>query len=355
MKLSGDQFQEIHATLLETYNPETLRMMTRMYLNETLHNIAGGATFSQQVFALIEWAEDKGKVAQLVRAAQAGNPDQPALKTLVERVQRWLLPGALATTVDFDWVTIPAGDFLMGSEPARDRAALEDELPQHTLYLPTFEIARVPVTVAQFAAFVAATGYQTSAEAMGWVWSWRAGAYVRGDGANWRQPHGPYSSINSKLDHPVSCLSLADAQAFCQWAGVRLPTEAEWEKAARGTDGRIYPWGDASPTRRTCNFGMNEGDTMPVGSYTAGASLYGVLDMAGNVYEWTASLFLPYPIEIEKKPEDADTFSRRVLRGGAFSSSVENMRAARRRDDELRIYNAYGLRVARDAQGASTS
>jgi sulfatase modifying factor 1 len=114
------------------------------------------------------------------------------------------------------------------------------------------------------------------------------------DGAYWEHPHGPGSEV--KDDRPVTCISWVDALAFCAWAKVRLPTEAEWEKAARGTDARIYPWGNEPPDKSRCNFDMNVGDTTPVPpldngkppKYPPGAN--GLYDMAGNVWEWTSSI-----------------------------------------------------------------
>ncbi len=121
-----------------------------------------------------------------------------------------------------------------------------------------------------------------------------------------------------------------DAQAFCEWAKVRLPSEAEWEKAARGTDGRIWPWGDDSPTERHCNFNMNIGDTTPVGNYPDGASPYDVLDMAGNVWEWTSSLFKPYRYDANDGREDPQASGSRTLRGGSWLRTEQGVRCAHR-------------------------
>jgi formylglycine-generating enzyme len=242
--------------------------------------------------------------------------------------------------IDFDWVTIPAGEFLMGSNKMVDKLAYDDETPQHTLYLPEYRIARVPVTVVQFAAFVGARGHTTTAEVQGSAWSWTGSDWKEIKGSDWAHPRGPESSVRAKQDHPVTCVSWHDATAFCQWAGARLPTEAEWEKAARGTDGRIWPWGNWEPNGGVCNFNMAVGDTTPVERNPDGKSPFGLLDVAGNVWEWTSSLWgrgrdkpeFGYPYDATDGREDpsaADTV-RRVLRGGSFGNGVRVMRCAYR-------------------------
>lgn len=198
-------------------------------------------------------------------------------------------------------VEIPAGEFLMGSTEYRDAK------PQFSLDLDTYWIGRYEVTNQQFAAFARATGYQAE--------------------GNWREHFKP------GLDkHPVVSVSWDDARAYCRWAEVRLPTEAEWEKAARGTDGRLYPWGDDWDARRCNNRSMQRPDlmarmapvhngrgTLPVGSFPEGASPYGLLDMAGNAFEWTMSPFDPYPYRRDDGREANDDPIEVSLRGGGWA------------------------------------
>jgi len=210
-----------------------------------------------------------------------------------------------------EMVLIPAGEFLMGSDPARDRQADDNELPQHTLYLPDYYLAKTPVTNAQYAAFVQATGHDLP--------------------EHWKRRKPP----KGKEDHPVVYISLEDAVAYCNWLSrvtgkaYCLPSEAEWEKGARGTDGRVYPWGDEPPDEERCNFAMKMGETTPVGHYSPrGDSPYGCADMAGNVWEWTRSLWgdhlinadFRYPYDPKDGREDLEAHRRvhRVLRGGDF-------------------------------------
>ena len=171
-----------------------------------------------------------------------------------------------------EMVLVPAGEFSMGDDQD------DDEKPTHRVYLDAFYIDKYEVTNAHFQQFVQAMGHRTQAE--------RAG-----DNMTWRAPRGSGSSIAGLEQHPVVRVSQEDAKAYCTWAGKRLPTEAEWEKAARGTDGRIYPWGNQFDSKRG-NFAGRTKGTVPVGSYEGGQSPYGAHDMAGNVWEWVADWYL---------------------------------------------------------------
>ena len=152
-------------------------------------------------------------------------------------------------------VFVPAGDFIMGS-PDSDQEAGSDEKPQHTVSLDAFWVDRTEVTNAMFARFVAATGYKTQAERQGWgkVFSLSTQNWEQVDGANWQHPRGPATTIEGLDDHPAVSISWNDANTYCHWVGRRLPTEAEWEKAARGGDGRNYPWGNQAASGNLLNF-----------------------------------------------------------------------------------------------------
>lgn len=209
----------------------------------------------------------------------------------------------IGSPIHLELVRIPAGEFLMGSDPQLDQSAVANEQPQHRVNLAEYYIGKYPITVAQYADFAGAVGRKVS-EAPG------------------------------RADHPVTEVSWDDAVAFCRWLSersgraFRLPSEAEWEKAARGTDGWIYPWGNQKPDGTLCNYGVLRGATTPVSRYPAGASPYGALDMAGNVWEWTSSLFKPYPYRAEDGREDQKVREARVLRGGAFYDDARNVRCA---------------------------
>ncbi len=154
-----------------------------------------------------------------------------------------------------DMVRVPAGEFLYGDD-------------EQKVSLPEFWIDETAVTNGEFARFVQATGYKTTAEQTGIGYAYTGSKWQQTPGANWRHPGGPRTDIQSKADHPVVQVSWEDAVAYSMWAGKRLPTEQEWEKAARGADGREYPWGNQEPTRQLCNFNQHEHRTTPVGKYS---------------------------------------------------------------------------------------
>ena len=262
----------------------------------------------------------------------------------------------LAPGVALELVQVPAGEFVMGSDPSKDATAYDNETPQHKLYLPDYWIGKYPVTVAQFAAFVKATGYQTTAEKDGRAYAYTGSEWKDIKGADWQHPRGPRSNVQhaERANHPVTLVSWNDAVAFCQWASqitgrtVRLPSEAEWEKAARGTDGRLWPWGKEPPDDKRCNFKMNVQDTTPVGQYSPlGDSPYGCTDMAGNVWEWTLSLWKAYPYNASDGREDPNSLEARVLRGGSLYNTRREARCAFRSLGDgpfLRLNNS-GFRV----------
>jgi serine/threonine-protein kinase len=235
-------------------------------------------------------------------------------------------------------VLVPTGEFWMGSDQteldrfvdACKRAGTtmpickqwsQIEAPRHRVYLDAFHVDQHEVTNAQFERFVRATSHQTTAEqeGTGLVHHVKDGAWQTEElsGVAWRTPTGPRTSASH--NHPVVQVSWSDADAYCRWAGKRLPTEAEWEKAARGTDGRRYPWGETWSASRA-NGGRNVGATRPVGSYASGMSPYEAHDMAGNVLEWVADWWNEsyYQRSPERNPRGPDSGQYRILRGGSW-------------------------------------
>jgi sulfatase modifying factor 1 len=224
-------------------------------------------------------------------------------------------------------VPIPAGEFTMGSDSGE-----ADEKPQRNLYLPDFYISRYPVTNAEFETFVKATGHVTTAEKEGKGGVWLGDKWDWVKGADWRHPRGPDSGITGKDTHPVVQVSWDDALAYCQWAGKRLPTEAEWEKAARGVDGRIWPWGDEWVNGKCNTSEAGVGDTTPVGRYSpASDSPYGVADMAGNVWEWVGDWYKAYPGSTDRSDSFGEKY--RVARSGSWYHNQDNARCAFRNRD----------------------
>ena len=262
-------------------------------------------------------------------------------------------------------VHIPAGPFLMGSSDA-DPMADSDEKPQHRMELPDYWIGTYPVTVAQWRRFVKGDGYTTCA-----YWTEAGWRFINGlDAKPWYLRILPtmWSGHASTLDRwqgpetgddnlPVVNVSWFEAVAYCRWLSAQtghafyLPSEAEWEKAARGPDGRIWPWGNTWEPGRSNSEELSLGRPSPVGSFPDGVSPYGVHDMAGNVYEWCATKYgkgYPYQMEDEWAEAYLEEDTLRRLRGGRFGSSRTYVRGAYRNVNDDARYRTYdrGLRVA---------
>jgi serine/threonine-protein kinase len=207
-------------------------------------------------------------------------------------------------------VYVPSGQFLMGS-PDADAGAGIEEKPQRSVYLSVFWIDQTEVTNAMYMRCVRENVCSPPKETRS-------------------KTRLAYYDSPAFGNYPVIYVSWQEAEVYCQWAGRRLPTEAEWEKAARGSNGATYPWGEAPPGIGLANFNNQVGDTQPVGSYPAGASPYGALDMAGNVAEWVADWYDAdyYPIAPDSNPTGPDSGEFRVLRGGSWFNLARAMRAA---------------------------
>ena len=211
---------------------------------------------------------------------------------------------------------VPVGVFTMGSDKSRDDQAYYDEMPQYPVEVADFAIGQHPVTVAEYACAVRANVVREPRK-------------QDEDNADWQ-------TQQTHPDHPVVGASWDDAFAYMRWLakttrqGWQLPTEAEWEKAARGTDGRIYPWGDAFDKARCNTHESGIRTTTPVGRYPNGISPYHVYDMAGNVWEWTSSLYMPYPYRKSDGRENVNSIYGRVPRGASWGDYPFNARAANR-------------------------
>ena len=247
-----------------------------------------------------------------------------------------------------NWVKIPAGKFWMGAQKDDPKGRNYDpeanvgdwnESPPHEVELDDFQIGRYPVTVAEFQRFVEDGGYEEE----GW---WKAAG-------GFGQSKGP-DDWDEQLRHPTRPMvnvSWHEASAYCAWNRSRLPTEAEWERAARGAEGRKYPWGSGKPSHKHANFGSKVGHAMPVGLYPRGCTPDRIHDLAGNVWEWCADRFSKgyYAESPAKNPPGPRSGDSRVLRGGTWGYARVGLRASFReryppedRDEDI------GFRCARE-------
>ncbi|MGW7055291.1 ergothioneine biosynthesis protein EgtB [Streptomyces sp. NPDC054887] len=258
-------------------------------------------------------------------------------------------------------VLVPGGPFTMGT--STEPWALDNERPAHHRFVPAFFMDTVPVSNGAYLRFMADGGY---ADARWWApegWAQirrhdlRAPLFWRREGGQWLRRHfGVVEPVPE--DEPVLHVSWYEADAYARWAGRRLPTEAEWEKAARHdpVSGRStrYPWGDADPTPELANLGQRHLRPAPVGAYAAGASPLGVRQLIGDVWEWTSSDFLPYPgFAAFPYREYSEVFfggAHKVLRGGSFAVDAVACRGTFRNWDlPIRRQIFAGFRTARDA------
>ncbi|MDH5348109.1 MAG: SUMF1/EgtB/PvdO family nonheme iron enzyme [Nitrospira sp.] len=203
-------------------------------------------------------------------------------------------------------ILVPAGEFTMGSDDGND-----DEKPAHRISLDAYYIDQHEVTVGQYGEFLEANSFDPPP-----TWTTMA------------QP--------TNENRPVVNVDWKDANNYCRWAGKRLPTEAEWEKAARGTDGRTYPWGNDPPNQLRANYGKDKWDNhsalVPVGQLKDGQSPYGIHDLAGNAWEWVSDWYDPeyYTSSPSRNPKGPDNGKYKVLRGGSWDLAAENLRSSRR-------------------------
>ena len=301
-----------------------VRLAQALVIGAALFALAPAARALDTQDIVIEWTEEGKKIAQ-------------------ERVAKW--------KTKEEMVLIPAGEFLMGSNKKTDRLAYRSEIPQRSVYLDAFMIGKYEVTALEYLKFVLATDRLPQLD-------WRY------DGGNFQ---------DTMAHHPIMHVNWYDADAYCKWAGKRLPTEAEWEKAARGVDGRLFPWGSeyAGPTR--ANFGRT-GLSGPVrdrperlllyppiisvDKYENALSPYGLYQTIGNVAEWVSDWYDQdyYKTAPGRNPKGPETGSQKAFRGGGWMDSTTTMRAAMRNgtDPKTKI-NWMGFRCAQDVKEGAAS
>lgn len=222
---------------------------------------------------------------------------------------------------------IPAGSFMMGCNEDLDSACDADELPYHEVSLSAYKIDERETTQEQYQACIDA-----------------GGCFVPGtdDNCEW--------DPSNRGDYPVVCVTWEQADAYCRWADKRLPTEAEWEKAARGENGQVYPWGISAPECVHVNFGDCDTGSQPVGTHPGGKSPYGVEDMAGNVYEWVNDYYGEdyYTTSPATDPQGPASGDYRVMRGGAWGYDATYLRASNRGANQQTVYRfPLGFRCAK--------
>ena len=250
------------------------------------------------------------------------------------------------------FIRIAEGKFIFGSL-GNNEYAWDDEKPQHSIDIPyEYWVGKYPISVSDFGEFTRATSYLTRAEMEGWCWVWNVDEmkWEKSEGANWKNP-GIESSTESMEQHPVVQVCWYDARAYCDWlnqthiqelpAGYhfRLPVETEWEKAARGTDGSEWPWGNEFDAGLCNSRESGRLSTIQVGAFSPrGDSVYGAADMSGNIWEWTLTLWgddrdkpsfvYPYRRDDGRENQRAGEKFFRIIRGGSYKDDLKGVRSA---------------------------
>jgi iron(II)-dependent oxidoreductase len=252
------------------------------------------------------------------------------------------LSATAAAAASDDVVRLAGGTFMMGSE-----GGMPDERPPHNVTVKPFWIDRRPVTNAEFAVFLEKLGATSNARGQHIFDFDDPDARIHKVQGRWRADPG-------FDNHPANEMSWYGARDYCAAFGKRLPTETEREFAARGVQGRTYAWGDAPPDATRARYGIGWTKTAPIGSYPKGATPEGVLDLAGNVHEWTASIMKPYPYRAGDGREEGDALADRVVRGGAADTGPDTLRASWRGASVSRGARAghhnIGFRCVKDAE-----
>lgn len=317
-------FTKLRNLISSHFNKSELRNLA--YDLRINHENLPGETLHDLSRELIEWCRRHQQIEELIAQCKSLRPKvdwNSIYQELVNRNHKYpflVRAEIIQQNLQIETIFIPAGSFLMGIR--KDRNISNESIIEHEVELPSYHIGKYPVTNQEYAEFVKQTKYPVSKNS-GWFGK--------------KPPQ-------SKLDHPVVGISWYNALNYCQWLSkqtnqtYRLPTEAEWEKAARGTEGIIYPWGN-SWNAEYCNW--NNSDTTPVTTYQSGQSPYGCYDMVGNVWEWTSTLWghdwqessFAYPYRPNDGREDlaAPSTVHRIFRGGAFNEDKTKLNCTVRR------------------------
>ena len=316
-----------------------VRKRSLRHLSETPFDEADPLLRDAYLFRLVLEHEQQHQetLAYLFQLLSPSKKTRPIEVETIEESERAGYANALAPTPG-EMVSVAEGDFPLGADA---RAFVYDnELPLHTVHLPAFKLDRLPTTNAEYARFIKEGGYSRREwwSDEGWDWrereNWNFPLY-------WTQQNGGWSVQRMfdeglmKPDHPVTGVSWYEAEAYARFMNKRLPTEAEWEKAAagdtaRGEHKRRFSWGDTEPGPALCNYNYHFWGTTPVGSFPEGASAYGCLDMTGNAWEWTSSPFAGYPgFQAFPYPEYSEVWfdgDHRVLKGGSWATQSSLLR-----------------------------